>query len=78
MRHEWGEARQEKSACFVMEFYALRAWVEVGKGAMMIPQPSSTCVYALMVVLYSHFFGYNPPYVPLYALTRNGSRVQTR
>ena len=42
MRHEWGEARQEKSACFVMEFDALRAWVEVGKGAMMIPQPSST------------------------------------
>ena len=31
--HEWGEARQEKSACFEMEFDALRARVEVGKGA---------------------------------------------
>ena len=23
--HKWGEARQERSACFVMEFDALRA-----------------------------------------------------
>ena len=34
--------RRGKSACFVMEFDALRARVEVEKGAMMIPQHSST------------------------------------
>ena len=35
-------ARLKKSACFVMEFDVMRACVEVGKGAMMISQPSAT------------------------------------
>ena len=48
MRTSGAKARREKSACFVMEFDTLRAWVEVGKakGAMRISQPSSTRVYA--------------------------------
>jgi len=56
MRHEWGEARQEKSSCFVMEFDALRARVEVEKGAMMISQHSSTQGCAQLVVLCPRFF----------------------
>ena len=35
-----GHGPPEKSACFVMEFNVMRACAQVGKGAMMIPQPS--------------------------------------
>ena len=52
----WGEARQEKSACSVMEFDALCARLEVREGAMMISQPSSTQGCAQLVVSCPRFF----------------------
>ena len=56
MRTSGRMARLKKSACFVMDFDVMPACVEVGKGAMMISQPSSTQGCAQLVVSCPRFF----------------------